>query len=280
MKYVIPSISGKQGEIVRLMNKKAQVYLARKLDIPMLDVKEMELNLFDTTLQYPVILKPVISAEGQKTDIMVANNETELRKIRNNLIEKGYSRILVQHFLSNKTEYVVTGAIFGHNYSFTVVEHIRQWPMNTGSGSFSKFCTNKDVNSFAKLILEKLQYLGFQGPIDLEFFKDNDSSFYLNEINWRSSGRNFVSEYTNVHPTLQYYRYMIGEESGDIHSNSKEGYTMNEGTDIRHVLGGGYSLRSWLRDVRKTDCFALWSKDDLKPTFAQYLYYAKRFIRR
>lgn len=114
--------------------------------------------------------------------------------------------------------------------------------------------------------------------IDIEVFSDKNNNFYVNEFNWRSSGRNFVGLYTEVYSAYQYYCSVVGEPVTGKCVNEKFGFSMNEATDLRHVVYGQLSFVEWLKCLSKTRSFALWYGKDLKPTFTQYLYLIKQMI--
>ena len=270
-KYLCPSIKNIQGEIARLMNKLEQFKLAQQLGLKMLTTESIELENPKIAIPLPIIIKPIVSAEGKKTDIRICFTQEELNDALQYYKQNGYKKALIQKYLVQKKEYVLTGTLFNKTISFSVVKHIRQWPINRGSGSFSKFCTEQKVTQYAKILLKSILNLGYQGPIDIEFFQDNEDTFYLNEINWRSSGRNFVSLYTNVHCEYQYYCYLNNISNDELLINTKEGFSMNEVTDIRHVVFAKLSFLQWNKDRRETKSFTLWYAKDLKPTFIRYI---------
>ena len=59
----------------------------------------------------PCIVKPVVSAEGEKSDIRKCDTETQTVAYLQELREKGYHRFLVQEYLIYDTEYLMVGSI-------------------------------------------------------------------------------------------------------------------------------------------------------------------------
>lgn len=236
--FKLPSIKGKEGAIFELMNKQKQIDFAKHYNIKILKAVILEEENFEQqlNLEFPLIIKPVLSVEGHKSDITICSLERDYWDTIANFRAKGYKRIIVQKYLMDKHEYVLTGAIFKDKICFDLVRHIRQWPVGMGSGSFSEFVTDIAPIEFAKKIMKDVLTAGYEGPIDIEFFQDDKNEFYLNEINWRSSGRNFVSLYTDNHTAFQYYCYQAGLDADMDLVNRRSGYIMNEGTDIRHIF--------------------------------------------
>ena len=268
--YCLPSINSEQGRIAELMNKLTQIRLAESIGLKMLESQIVDLDTPTLNIPVPLIIKPVESIEGRKADITICKTENEIRIALDTFIRNGYHRILVQKYLENKDEYVLTGAVFSGTLTYSIVQHIRQWPLGMGSGSFSKLVVEPKVEQFAKKTLQAISDYGYCGPIDIEFFSDKNGEYYLNEINWRSSGRNFVSLYNGVHSAYYYYCNAVGKPVNEPLINTMEGFSMNEATDLRHVFKNGYSIIAWNRDRRKTKSFALWDKRDLKPVTSRY----------
>ena len=280
--FIIPSIANKGGMICELMDKQKQLEFCKKSGLRMLEsqicVLDNQVSNIKSTVKFPVILKPVESIEGEKLDIQVCNNSEELENSLTAFKKKRYKRILIQEYLEERIEYVLTGAVCGELQSFTLVSHIRQWPQNTGSGSFSIFDVSEDSMSYARSCLNILAKEGYCGNIDIEIFRDKDNNFYINELNWRCSGRNFVSLYTEIYSAYQYYNKVVGDTIDGCLVNNKEGYTMNEATDLRHVFFEKMPLGLWLSDLKKVNSFALWDRRDIQPTVMRYLYLLKKMI--
>ena len=256
------------GRILELMNKEKQVSYANEIGVEMLTSETMLLNGYEYSKKYPVILKPVASVEGKKTDIKICNNVQEEEDSVQELMNAGYPHVLRQLYLKTREEYVLTGAVMPvlHKCNFTLVKHTRQWPVCFGTGSFSEFVTDKRMLAFCEQVMDKVQKSGYCGLIDIEFFGTPDGKVYLNEFNWRSSGRNFVSLYTDVHSAYWWYCAVTGIKYDDSQRiSTKSGWTMNEITDFRHIFKRKISVAEWLRDVQKTDSFAVWDRRDPAP---------------
>lgn len=281
-KFVIPGFEVK-GKLLDLMNKKSQIEYASKWGGGMLPAEEIDLNdCFKASLQYPIIMKPTLSVEGKKADIKIAYTQQEELEYVQALKDEGYKRILRQAYLQNRVEYVVVGAVMPRAYenNFSILKNIRQWPEKFGTGSFSSFDVDSRIISYAKLIMKKVQQSGFCGLIDIEIFESNDGKLYINEFNWRSSGRNFVGRYTQVYSTYWWYCAVSGLPFDDSKkSNIQHGYSMNEITDFRHVLTGKVALFQWLNDIKVTNSFAIWDSYDKAPFFCRTISLAKKALR-
>ena len=279
--FILPSINEKQGAIIELMDKDRQIEYARQFGLKMLPSRIVRLEQEEAyEPDYPVILKAVSSIEGGKADMFICAGKNDYTQSLEVLKKRGYSRILAQKYLSGRREYVVTGAISSKRYSFSVVRHMRQWPPSFGTGSFSETVRGKKILDFCEYTLKKISESGYRGTIDFELFESDSGEFYLNEINWRSSGRNFVSKFTGVESAYMYYCDVTGKEYETEPAGRVHVYSMNEVTDIKHVLRRNISLVRWLSDLSKTKSFAIWDTSDMGPVVKRYMGMAQKFAGR
>lgn len=283
-KFNVPSIDGKQGAIVRLMDKQNQVEFAKQHGIPM--AKSCVIDLSDIQLPedmvYPCIVKPVVSAEGKKTDIRKCNTEQETLSYLEKLRQRGYSRFLVQEYLSCNYEFEFCGSINKNIRAYTTSKDTRIWPPVGGTNSFFECVSNEKITEICKELLNALEKENYSGCFDIEMFY-TDKKIYLNEINWRNTGNSFFALGTNVHYAVVWYYSVIGKnipESINLNCNDKGKCAMNEATDLRHVVCRNITWKQWLKDRKRCQSFALWYAPDLKPTISQYAHLAKELLRR
>lgn len=278
--FIVPSINNLQGEIFRLMNKEEQILFASSNSLRMLPSKIYKTcEEKNPMIKFPVILKPVTSVEGKKSDMSICFDIDNFRKSINELKAKGFERILVQKYLDTKTEYLLTGSISDRRYSFSLARNIRQWPPNFGTFSFSETETEDYMKNFCCDVLDRIAKAGYRGPIDIEIFKDGNDELYINEFNWRSSGRNFISKHTHVESAYMYYCDIVGIDYRDKLFNDISMCIMNEITDIKHVFRKELSFWRWLLDLKKTRSFAVWDLRDPRPAFKRYRIMISRYLK-
>ena len=266
--FIIPSIGDKRGEIVRLLDKRVQVSFLAMMGFSMLPTELIELSDYaygELPFPFPVLIKPASGIEGSKADMFVCQNSEEFETAFNVLRNREFKRALVQHYLGERTEYVVDGAVFDDGIAFTVLKNLRQWPVQFGAGTFAELDRSKHINTFCANLLECFRKDGFRGVIDVEVFEGVDHEFYINEINWRSGGRNFVAAQSNVYPAYAYYCDVTGLTYEEEYVNTKSGWSMNEFSDIKNVLYGGVGFGEWFNDFRRSSSYAVWDARDVKP---------------
>lgn len=280
--FIFQSMNQKNGEIEKLSNKKQQSEFANRIGFKMLDSEVVHLPFTGKPpIKYPVILKPVAGGEGHKDDITICYGDEQYKKAIAFFEQKGYDRILCQIYLRDRKEYVAIGALSPQEsyISYTVIKNIRQWPANYGVGCFSEYVVTEEILSYVGELFKKLLHEGYDGPIDIELFEGQNGDIYINEFNWRSSGRNFIALDTGVFSNVWWYMLKTNHNIKTQHFiNQRSGYTMNEVNDFRNVLSKNIKFIDWLKDRKKTSSYALWFCKDIKPIFYPYGWLLKRAL--
>lgn len=282
--FLLPSIGEQQGKIAELMDKQKQVEFAQTYGIPM--AKSCVVDLNDIRLPedmiYPCIVKPVVSAEGEKSDIRKCDTETQTVAYLQELREKGYHRFLVQEYLIYDTEYLMVGSISGQNQCWFNSKKIRVWPVVGGSSSCLQVTSENNVQEFFDEVRNAFGQVGYDGIFDVEALRVGEK-IYLNEINWRNSGTIYSVFGSKVYYPVNWYYWKTENQSPENFIRTcldDTVYTMDESLDLRHVACGNITLRQWLNDKKKARAFAIWDATDLKPTMVQYFHLLKELIKR
>lgn len=282
--FLLPSIGGQQGKIAELMDKQKQVEFAQTYGIPM--AKSCVVDLSDIRLPedmiYPCIVKPVVSAEGEKSDIRKCDTETQTVEYLQKLRQKGYHRFLVQEYLNYDTEYLMVGSISGQNQCWVNSKKIRVWPVVGGSSSCLQVTNQKNVSDFFESVRYAFQQITYDGFYDVDVLQVN-GKLYLNEVNWRNSGTIYSVLGSKVYYPVNWYYWKTKNQSPENFTQScldETVYTIDESLDLRHVACGNITLKRWLRDKKKSKAFALWYTPDMRPAIAQYLHLLKELIKR
>ena len=291
--FFVPSISEKQGEIVRLMNKENQYIFAKQNNIKMArtDILDLTKNLDIDNLDFPFpcILKPIISAAGDKKDISICYNKNDLFTAINVLIQKDYKNILIQEYLSVDYEIDVFGCICKHPDFISLIptKTIRAYPPKGGTNSFSQIITDTNIIEKCKRIIQVIGNNGFYGLYDIELFVVGDE-ILLNEINFRNSGDVYMAlkqEY--YYPMfwiedvlLNYYPKTYKPKIQRKEFPKRPDYCMTEFADLRNVLKHTCSFNEWIKDYKRTTDFALKFKGDMRPYYSRFIYYLFQFLGR
>lgn len=276
-KFLLPGVKNKPGAVAFLMNKMNQDEWAKQVGIPTakscIYYFTESLDSIKSDVVYPCIVKPLISAEGDKLDIKRCDDQETLNAHIEKLRAKGYKRVMIQEFLFKDYEAELIGCIPQNNkdvipYIFT--KNVREWPPVGGTGSYHEFIYDEELNKEALSILRKVQEYGYYGNIDIELFIVK-GKLILNEVNLRNSGDVYYCFSNHLYYPYYLYLDMIGEDISNVKITFDNHTTpMNETTDLRHVVYGKLSLIDWIKCVRKCKDFAVYQKNDLKPVFRFY----------
>lgn len=273
--FLLPHINHTQGLIAYLMDKMNQYKWANSMGFRMAKTWEYNFSAekFNfSEIVYPCIIKPVISAEGEKLDIKKCQSEEELKRIIFSLKSKGYKRTLIQEYLKKDFEAELIGCIPERStripYVFT--KNVREWPPVGGTGSYHEFIMDKKLKHDAESILKSIKEYGYVGNIDVELFVIK-GELILNEVNFRNSGDVYYCLYNQVFYPLFLYLDVTGQDTSSLNIEyGHESWPMNELTDLRYVVYGRLSLLEWMKDNHRCHDYAVWLRSDLKPVFKRY----------
>ena len=272
--FFVPSINHTQGEISKLMDKKTQYEWAIANGIKM--AESLSLNLLipqKLPFSFPVILKPEVSALGEKGDIVICDNEKAYLEAIEDLKIKGYKSVVVQPYLTVDYEIDVFGCVCRNKDQITLfpTKTIRQWPLKKGTNCFSQTIIEESVVEKCKNIIYKLKDIGFDGLYDAELLVINNEVL-LNEFNFRNSGDDYMVLSQNYFYPLVWVDDILGREKPYSlpEKPSVDNYSMTFFNDYQQVRVKSIKFSDWLRDVGRTSDFALWYKKDFRPVFRYY----------
>ena len=272
--YLLPSISGIQGNITKHMDKYYQHKILAEAGFKV--AKTQKINLNDdsqsstlTSFEHPIVLKPIISAYGKKSDIVVSKSFDETKKHIDDLISKGYTEILVQEFINKEYELVCFGAITPKTKSIYcgTLKKIRYYPYEGGASlSYAEYV---DANDIVLPILSYLRDLGYNGLFDIELFYVNGEIF-INEINFRNSGNTWAIVKRGVNAPIAWLAETINREVRTSQRLKPHGAFMNETSDLHYVIDRKIGIFKWLRDLFRVKSFNKFWIKDLRGSLAWY----------
>ncbi len=255
------------NQIGNLFNKDAQCELARACG---LIVPESRLfhrgDRTDTLpLPYPVMLKPLYSTKGEKSDIHICHNRQEVEQamacasrcddfILQEFIEKEYELDCIG--VRTKNETIVAGA----------VKKIRHYPDQVGAGAYGIFLPLDRISIDITALSKFMATSNYHGPFSVEFLRSKGKNYFM-EVNFRNEGLAQVATDAGVNLHAKY----VDENYPLDLSKTKSIYMMNYSIDYLHVKEGRVGKARWWRDFLSTRCFINFSPSDPMPTISHYL---------
>ena len=246
--FVLPG-SKDEGMITHFMDKGAMAQLAVKsgLNIP------------------KSISKPLVSKNGSKSDIVICEDESALRKYLNHC---RCDKIIIQEYISKDIEFQLIGCSIkeGDKIIIPGVSIILRQPMNGNTG-FLRYFPIKEFTYDKSSCFEFIRSTGYSGLFSVEFIRDKNGTDYFMEINFRNDGNSICVTASGMNLPYIWYLYNCGEniESELCYDSMREVLVMPEFQDFKNVKHRQISLSNWLKDVKKTDRFMVFSKHDQKP---------------
>lgn len=256
-------------QIGNLFNKDTQCRLAEQcgLTVP----KSVILNKGEELkgLDFPILIKPLYSTKGEKSDIHICQNTDDLNKAL--AIDSGCSKFIAQEFIDKEYELDCIGVSTPDEVIVAgAVRKIRHYPHLIGAGAYGIFVPTNKLDIDTRGVAEFLRISNYYGPFSVEFLHCNGKNYFM-EVNFRNEGLAQVATDAgaNLHAV-----YVSGKRN-DL-GKLKSIYMMNYSIDYLHVKEGRVSKWSWWRDFLRTRCFINFSLSDPMPTIGYYLSKFKR----
>lgn len=217
-KYMLPG-SSHQGAITHLMNKQNMSELAVEcgLNIPphTQTIGRDELMQKRESMPYPCILKPLISTEGHKSDIMICTSPEQLAECISQIDCK---HLQVQKFIDKTMEYQIIGcSLLADNEIFTSggvkLQLAASHRSNTGIVTLEPI---EKLNINISPIKEFIRATGYSGLFSVEFIRDSSGRDYFMEMNFRNDGNAIVMTAGGANLPYIWYLYNTNGDWTDL----------------------------------------------------------------
>lgn len=270
--FIVPNIDNTQGKVITLMNKFNQSILFDKYNLktPKTEILNLKQEK-DNKIGYPFILKPIISANGEKADIRICKNEEEFNKAKEELRCKKYKDILIQEFLDNVEECDLIGYCFGKDvYLPGIVVKERVYPPKKGTISYGKVIGFDKENHELFKLYSMLKDINYNGLIDIDLFKVKNE-YYINEINFRNSGNAYIYSSQNINLAYMWVCESLDKEIS-MNNINEEFYFIDEYLERSQLLNKNITIKEWFEAKRKASCYFVKNKKDIAPLIWKNIY--------
>lgn len=202
-KYILPSINDEENQMEKYMNKYFQNQLLKKYNLKTAEsfIYEFNKNLPEN-LEFPVIVKPLLSIDGKKSDIQIASNINDLLVKLKEFEKKEYKRVIIQKYIYMDYECGLNGCICNDSVVIpAILKKIRRFPLKKGNVSYGKIIKKNEMKVDLSPIIYMLKEIRYNGMFDIEIFICGED-YYINEINFRNSGNSYAYMKGNVNLAL------------------------------------------------------------------------------
>ena len=263
--YSLPG-TDEQGLVSRLMNKEVMSQLARKVGffVP-LSIAVNTGDDVDISIPMPWIIKPLVSKDGKKTDIERIFSErgwSEYCKGHDSLVQ-------VQQLIDKEYEYQLIGLSLdgGEEVIIPGVSHVLRPSETTNTGFLHYEPLDNQYREVLETSRKFLKATSYSGLFSIEFLRGKNGKDYFMEINFRNDGNAICVTASGYNLPYIWYLYKIGGDyRKEIESSLVEPvYVMPEFADISLIVHHKLGLKTWLKDVRRTDRFMEYDRRDKAP---------------
>ncbi len=255
---------GKQIGI--LFNKDEQCKLADKcgLTVPRSLTFHRADDIDKFIISYPILLKPLNSIKGKKSDIHICKNKKEVESALKE--ESTCFDFVLQEFIDKEYEIDCVGVRTEKEMCLAGgVRKIRHYPPGIGAGAFGLFKPIENYSVNLQGVERFLKQVNYYGPFSVEFLHRDNKDYFM-EVNFRNEGLAYAATAAGANLHALYLNPNMSIDRKKIH----EIYLMNYSLDFLYVKHGNLSLWTWLRDLLRTRCFINVNWKDLKPTICYY----------
>lgn len=264
--YITPMRGAQLGV---LMNKDYQCKLANACEftVPQSFVYNRN-TIFPKSSNYPLLLKPINSNHGEKSDIHICRNYGE---VKNSLeVSSSCTDFIVQEYIEKEYEINVIGVSTDHGiYIPGGIRKIRHYPTIYSPCSFGIFQSIEKLNVDTVPIIKLISQVGYHGPFSVELLHKGNKNYFM-EVNFRNDGLAYVATASGANlPALLF------EANKPTNFHVKDTYMMDVSIDYCHVKDGSISKRQWLFDFFKTGCQLNFNYKDPMPTIYYYIHKLK-----
>ena len=218
---------------------------------------------------YPCLIKPLVSCEGAKSDIRVCKTKEELEYHLNTL--NCTKNVLLQQYIERDYEISILGCgLTTGKCIIPVIENkLTLYPKYVGLECLANMQPLEDyvIKSNIKNIIASTGYVGLFS-VEMMHCKSN-GKFYFTEINLRNDGAEaFVTKYGANLP-LNHVEDLIESpltEQKEFHP----GYYIWDFHHFLSLIHRDISICTWIKEIKKSNGFMLYFKEDTKPFYKQY----------
>jgi predicted ATP-grasp superfamily ATP-dependent carboligase len=270
------------NSLKELDNKKLQVEIAEKSGFRTPKSWNLEsLNNIPEDIVFPCIIKSLVAMEGSKSDLLVCENQEQL-KTNLTLVLSRTPRVQVQQYIEKDFDFDVMGCRFsdGKVYIPVCLKKLGIFPPKVGLATVSE--TTAVPDEIIEAASNYIKEVGYYGIFDFEYMHSTiDNKNYFIECNLRNSGSNAFALRAGYNLPLYHFKDLTGNlQDSDINRGPiKSRYYIRE---LNHWFAfRNHHITAWrylIEELRSSGNLT-WCWNDPKPFFKEIMPFVKSTLR-
>lgn len=263
--FILP---GAKGMIRQLISKQEMAKIAKIVGVNIPETWTIdEKRIIPKDLVYPCITKAISSVDGHKDNIHICHDEAELRSFIATRPQN--LTLLVQRFIKKDFEFQLMGCSMAETGEVIIPgRSYLDRPNGIDNAYFLQYYScDETFNETLKRAIDFIHYTGFSGLFSMEYLRDKDGKDYFMEMNFRNDGNSIaVTDAGTNLPYIWYLYYSGGDWEKELkESTIKETYWQPEPYYFRNIFTGEISVKEWWKNLRRTNSFSIYFKEDKRP---------------
>ena len=256
--------------IEQLQEKRLQVRLAAESGFNVPRSWQLNAKIDNGDVKYPILIKPLISAKGAKSDIRICKNKDEFEA---NLASLHHTKeVIIQQYINHDYEISILGCgLSNGDVIIPCVENkLSLYPQKVGLECLANMQPLVDETIIGP-ITKLVKQLGYVGLFSVEMMHNcEDDKFYFTEINLRNDGANsFVYKY-GINLPMMHIADLQGSKQPKLPIETKPGYYIWDMHHFLSLIHRDISVFKWIQELRKSKGFLTYFPKDTKPFYRQY----------
>lgn len=270
------SFSHAYGKLELEMDKRQMVARAENAGLRVPNSASADARKLPDNINFPCIIKPLTSAFGEKSDITICYNETELSSATKVYIEKSNVNILIQDFVTDVRQEIAVPGLSLPNGEVIIKGVVnKRCIMGSGSTVYGSYSIEEHSNLYEK-IKKFIHSVDYVGIFDMEFLEDNFGEYHFVECNYRNGAYGYAVTAAGFNIPYIFFQ-VLTSQPWDKPTKLQSVVFMEERSYILNLTQKRMSLWHWLKDVLSTDVFLFFNWKDLRP-YLRIPHFIKRYF--
>lgn len=258
------SFSHAYGKLELEMDKRQMVARAENAGLRVPNSASADARKLPDNINFPCIIKPLTSAFGEKSDITICYNETELSSATKVYIEKSNLNILIQDFVTDVRQEIAVPGLSLPNGEVIIKGVVnKHCIMGNGSTVYGEYSIDEHSALYEK-ISKYIQSVGYVGIFDMEFLLDNSGEYHFIECNYRNGAYGYAVTAAGYNMPYIFFQ-TITSQLWNKPKKLQSVVFMEERSYILNLTQKRMSPWHWLKAVLSTDVFLWFNRRDLRP---------------